>query len=210
MAFLSADISHRSKHHRCAGFTLIELMVATFLSLTVITTVSTLFITTQKQALIRHQKTLLAKSLDNVISEIAREVRRAGYTSDLGQKLTLIGTENTFELSDNTLTFAYQLSASGERFSARLISYKADTKKKKLKICHRTIADREKLTQGTCRVYYSVFDERNIALTDYDFKLDSAFLNDERSLLRISLSAEIKNQPGINMSRTVEVVPRNQ
>lgn len=179
------------------GFSLVELMVASFISLLVISVLGSVFIASQKHAVNRHQNTLLAYALDSIINEIKREVRRAGYKS---------AGSGTVELNENSLTLSYQISAPEDPLSVRLVSYEADLKSGKLKVCDRTVNTRD---VHACSRYFSVLDEKSIALTDFNFEKQTSPLQPEVALYSLSLTVGKKGNSGVTKTRKVDVLARN-
>ncbi|WP_375754077.1 prepilin-type N-terminal cleavage/methylation domain-containing protein [Vibrio sp. HN007] len=195
---------------KCSGYSLIELVVASLISLMVITSLTTVLVVTQKHALNRHQNVLLAKSLDTALNEIKREVRRAGFYGERGENLTLFDSDNIIDVQENILTFSYQLSLPEEPIAFRLISYKADLSDKKLKVCYLTVNSTDQLKRDICKIYYSVFDEKSVKLTNYKFELIYPNKNTDAYLLLLSLTVQPKGSLDITKTRTAEIFPGNQ
>lgn len=194
----------------CSGYSLVELVVASLISLMVITSLTTVLVVTQKHALNRHQSVLLAKSLDTTLNEIKREVRRAGFYGEREENLTLRDTDNIIDVQENSLTFSYQLSLPDEPIAFRLISYKADLSDKKLKVCYLTLSSADQLKRDTCKVYYSIFDEKSVKLTNYKFELIYPNKKTEAYLLLLSLTVQSKGSLDVTKTRTAEIFPVNQ
>lgn len=213
MAFQSAKVARCSTS--AAGYSLVELMVASFLGVLSLAAISTVFIASQRMASQQAKQQLLVENLVAVLGYIRDDLRRAGYNQQEGVALKPVSTDvavlGAADDSASNAIVSTDLLGSGiiaptlateavvlVLDDGQRVSYAyrhkqqftqgviwADFSEKKLKMCRRTLALLE--TVEGCLTFFSMFDHQLVHLTDFSVSIHR-FSAEAQPAMSISIS----------------------
>ncbi|MFW2207947.1 prepilin-type N-terminal cleavage/methylation domain-containing protein [Vibrio cholerae] len=185
------------------GNTLIEFMIASLVGAMALAIIGAVFLSNQKSATQRSKEIMLLQQMSSVMQQMKEDIQRAGFDDVGHQSMRLSSAVGVIYRASNKIGYVYRKSPT--KVSNTVYQLNNDM----LEYCQKDSSVPLNIVSAATGCF-DLFDPKQIKVTQFDVHrtvlsgsaVESAFVS-------ISVAAELKNDPSISHTMSLQVQQRN-